>query len=398
MAEPGKRVKVLIVDDSAFMRKVLQSIISADPQMEVVGEARDGRDAVTKAEELKPDVITMDINMPHMDGLQATELIMSSNPRPIVIVSSESREGADITLKALELGAIDFVAKPSSGIDLDMNSVRDELSRKLKMASKVRVVRTAVRSKLQQEIASSAPRTEPAQKEAAAAASNHSGGNILGYKPAVRAADMVVPTPPAPKGGRYPVVVVASSTGGPATLMKFIPMFTRDFAGTVLIAQHMPGTFTSQFSQQLAEICQIKVKEAEHNEQANPGTIYICPGSHHLRLSGAGRIQLDDGPRIAGYRPCADVAMESAAAYAGPMTIGVVLTGMGNDGTRGAGAIKNAGGWVIAQDEATSVIFGMPSESIKAGVTDQVLPIEQIFAAIEKRVLYIYGAARVGAL
>src|SRR3954454_439399 len=162
MAEPGKRIRVLITDDSAFMRKVLQSILTADPNVEVIGEARDGREAVTLSEQLRPDVITMDINMPHMDGLQATEMIMSSNPRPIVIVSSESRDGADITLKALELGAIDFVAKPSSGIDLDMNTIREELVKKLRMSSKVRVVRTAARSKLAAEIASSAPRTEPA--------------------------------------------------------------------------------------------------------------------------------------------------------------------------------------------------------------------------------------------
>ena len=397
-----KRIRVLIVDDSAFMRKVLQSIISADPQLEVIGEARDGRDAVTKSEELKPDVITMDINMPHVDGLQATELIMSSNPRPIVIVSSESRDGADITLKALELGAIDFVAKPSSGIDLDMNSVREELGRKLRMASKVRVVRTAVRSKLQTEIATSAPRTEPAAQAAAnaAASANSMPAPSLNYKPAVPASAMVVPTPSPSRagGGKYPIVVIASSTGGPATLMRFIPMFARDFPGTVLVAQHMPGTFTGQFSQQLAEASKIKVKEAENGEMANPGIVYICPGSHHLRLTGAGRIALDDGPRIAGYRPCADVAMETGAAFGGPMTIGVVLTGMGNDGTRGSGAVKNAGGWVIAQDEATCVIFGMPSEAIKAGVVDQVLAIENIYAAIEKRVLYIYGAAKVGAL
>src|ERR671925_1870966 len=151
MAE--KRIRVLIVDDSAFMRKVLQSILTSDPQIEVVGEARDGRDAVAKAESLKPDVITMDINMPGMDGLQATEIIMSSNPRPILIVSSETREGAGTTLKALELGAIDFVAKPSSGVDLDMNTVRDEICRKVKMASKVRVVRTAAKTKLAQAIA-----------------------------------------------------------------------------------------------------------------------------------------------------------------------------------------------------------------------------------------------------
>src|SRR3954469_13958665 len=159
----GGKIRVLIVDDSAFMRKVLHSIIASDPNFEVIGEARDGRDAVAQAEQLRPDVITMDINMPHMDGLQATELIMSSQPRPIVIVSSESREGADTTLKALELGAIDFVAKPSGGIDLDMNTVREELCRKLKMAAKVRVVRTASKTKLAQEIASSAPRTEPSQ-------------------------------------------------------------------------------------------------------------------------------------------------------------------------------------------------------------------------------------------
>src|SRR5437588_198634 len=399
-----KRIRVLIVDDSAFMRKVLQSIISADPQLEVIGEARDGRDAVAKSEELKPDVITMDIHMPNVDGLQATERIRSSNPRPIVIVSSESRDGADITLKALELGAIDFVAKPSSGIDLDMNSVREELGRKLRMAAKVRVVRTAMRSKLQHDIAASAPRTEPAAQAAAAANANSNSGPSSGaafnYKPSVPASAMVVPAPVVTKasGGRYPIVVIASSTGGPATLMKFVPMFSRDFPGTVLIAQHMPGTFTGQFSQQLAEISKIKVKEAEHGEMANPGIVYICPGSHHLRITGAGRIALDDGPRISGYRPCADVAMETAAAYGGPMTIGVVLTGMGNDGTRGGGAVKNAGGWVIAQDEATCVIFGMPSEAIKAGVVDQVQPIENIYAAIEKRVLYIYGAAKVGAL
>src|SRR5437879_2706933 len=161
MADIAKRIRVLVVDDSAFMRKVLVSILSADPNMEVIGEARDGKEAVTQADALNPDVITMDINMPHMDGLQATEVIMSTKPRPIVIVSSESREGADTTLKALELGAIDFIAKPSSGIDLDMNSVREDLCKKLKMAAKVRVVRTASKSKLAQEISNSAPRTEP---------------------------------------------------------------------------------------------------------------------------------------------------------------------------------------------------------------------------------------------
>ena len=386
----GKRIRVLIVDDSAFMRKVLQAIIAADPQLEVCGEARDGRDAVTQNEVLKPDVITMDINMPHMDGLQATEVIMSSNPRPILIVSSESREGAEVTLKSLELGAIDFVAKPSGGIDLDMNSVKDELCRKLKMAAKVRVVRTATRSKVQQEVASSAPRVEPASRTFEQSL-QESRSNGAGAAPA--------PAPGSFKGsGKFPIVVVAASTGGPATLMRFIPDFPKDFPGAVVLVQHMPGSFTSQFSQQLGEVARIRVKEAEAGEIVVPGQLYICPGSHHMRISPTGRVSLDDGPRVGGYRPCADLTMESAADYFGPMTIGVILTGMGNDGSKGVQSVKNAGGHVIVQDESSAVIFGMPQEAIKTGAVDQTLAIEAMYSAIEKRVLYIFGAARVGAL
>ena len=377
MAAQGK-IRVLIADDSAFMRKVLHSILLAEPGFEVAGEARDGREAVSQSESLKPDVITMDINMPHLDGLQATEQIMSTNPRPIVVVSSESKEGAEITLKALQLGAIDFVAKPNSGVDLDMSSVRDELVRKLRVAAKVRVVRTASRTKVAHEVASSGPRTEP------------------GVTPAPKAESARAAAQPAKSNGKFPLVVIAASTGGPATLMKFLPAFPREFPGALLIVQHMPGTFTSQFSQQLSDACAIRVKEAEAGEILAPGTAYICPGSHHMRVSATGRITLDDGPRILGYRPCADVTLESTAEYAGPLSIGVVMTGMGNDGVRGAQAMKSAGGYIIAQDEATSVIFGMNAEAIRNGVVDQVLPIENIFAAIEKRVLKVHGA-KVGA-
>ncbi len=399
----GTRIRVLIVDDSAFMRKVLVSILSADPTVEVIGEARDGRDGVTKADQLKPDVITMDINMPHMDGLQATEAIMSQNPRPIVIVSSESREGADVTLKALELGAIDFVAKPSSGIDLDMNTVRDELVRKIKMASKVRVVRTAVRSKLGHEIASSAPRTEPANSmldkvQAEAAPPPMASPNLAPPRPIAQPISEPTPAIGSRPTAKFPIVVLAASTGGPATLMKFVPAFPKGFQGAVVLVQHMPATFTGQFAQQLQEVCGMKVKEAETGEMLQQGTFYVCPGSHHLRVSPAGRITLDDGPRINAYKPCADVTLETAAQFAGPMGIAAVLTGMGNDGASGAKAIKQYGGYVVAQDEATSVIFGMPAEAIKTGAVDQVLPIDNIYPAIEKRVLYIYGAAKVGAL
>jgi two-component system chemotaxis response regulator CheB len=373
MAAPvTKKFRVLIVDDSAFMRKVLETIFSADDQLQVVGHAKDGREAVALAESLKPDVITMDINMPHVDGLEATAEIMTTNPRPIVVVSSESREGADSTLRALELGAIEFVAKPTSGIDLDMQSVREELLRKVRMAAKVRVVRTA--SRVVSTIRNSPTAAHP--------------------KPA---ASFTAPGPSSGFDQRFPVVVVGASTGGPATVMRLAPGFTADFPAAVILVQHMPAAFTTQYTAQLAEFTSIRVKEAEANESLRPGTLYVCPGGQHLTISPTGRLQLDGkSGRINGYLPNIDVTMESVAAYAGPMGIGAILTGMGNDGANGCQAIKRAGGLVLAQDEATSVIFGMPCEAIKAGAVDEVLGIDDIYPAIEKRVIGISRIAPVG--
>lgn len=372
---------MLIVDDSTFMRKVLQSILATDPQIEVIGEARDGREAIAMNESLRPDVISMDIMMPHVDGLQATEQIMAHNPRPIVIVSSEAKEGAEATLRSLELGAIDFVPKPSSGIDLDMNSIRDEICRKLKVAARVRVVRNARNAGVEKArgTLANSPYVKAAPSNGngnGTQASTSSGGN----------------------GSRHPLVVMAASTGGPQTLMQLVPAIPREFPGSLILVQHMPGTFTTQFSKQLAEAAQVRVKEAEHGEELQPGTIYVCPGSHHLRVTGSGRIDLHEGERIDGYRPCANVTMESAAAFAGPMCVGVVLTGMGGDGAKGVQAVKANGGYVIAQDESTSVIFGMPAEAIKTGAVDQVLAMEAIPAAIEKRSMYLMGASKVGAV
>jgi len=377
---PAKKFRVLVVDDSAFMRKVLESIFNADDQLQVIGHAKDGREAIALAESLKPDVITMDLNMPHMDGLQATAHIMTTNPRPIVIVSSESKEGAASTLRALELGAIEFVTKPTGGIDLDMQSVKGDLLRKVRVAAKVRVVRTASRlaAQLQGPMhGSSKPASAPVARPAAATAAI----------PAVLPADM-----------RFPVVVLAASTGGPATVMRLAPGFTKDFPAAVILVQHMPAAFTTQYALQLAEFTGIRVKEAESNESIVPGTFYICPGGQHLRVSPTGRMQLDAVTgRIDGYLPNIDVTMESVAAFAGAMSIGAVLTGMGSDGARGARAIKNAGGYVLAQDEATSVIFGMPAEAIKSGSVDQVLGIDDIYSSIEKRVLALSRLAPVGA-
>ena len=361
---PEKKIRVLVADDSAFMCKVLKEIINSDAQLEVAGTARDGREAVALAESLRPDVITMDINMPHLDGLQATELIMSQHPRPVVIVSSESREGAASTLRALELGAIDFVPKPTNGIDLDMRNIREELTRKLKMAAKVRVVRTATMSKL----AAHAP-----VPLSSAASNNADRSAQLGSG----------------NGTKFPLVVIAASTGGPAAVMRVVAGLPKDLQAAVLLVLHMPAAFTSQFTIQLAEISRMPVNEAESHEAPQPGVIYLCPGANHLRISSTGKITLDGGPRIEGYRPCADVALESAAAFARPLTLAVVLTGMGNDASKGVQAVKAAGGHVIVQDEATSVIFGMPAEAIKTGSVDEILPLDQISAAIEKRIAKI---------
>src|SRR5579859_5704697 len=372
---PLKKFRVLVVDDSAFMRKVLESIFNADEQLVVIGHAKDGREAIALAESLKPDVITMDLNMPHLDGLQATAQIMTTNPRPIVVVSSESKEGASSTLRALELGAIDFVTKPSSGIDLDMQSVKDDLLRKVRIAAKVRVVRTASRL-------------------AAALQAPMNGGAAA--KPQPPAARPVAPAVVS-SDTRFPVVVLAASTGGPATVMRLAPGFTKDFPAAVILVQHMPAAFTTQYAAQLEEFTGIRVKEAETNEPVQPGTFYICPGGQHLRVTPSGRIQLDGSSgRINGYLPNIDATMESVAAYAGPMAIAAILTGMGNDGAAGAKAIKSAGGIVFAQDEATSVIFGMPAEAIKTGAVEQVLPIDDIYSAIEKRVLSLCRATPVG--
>jgi two-component system chemotaxis response regulator CheB len=371
-----KKFRVLVVDDSAFMRKVLESIFNSDEQLQVIGHAKDGREAIALSESLKPDVITMDINMPHVDGLQATAHIMTNNPRPIVVVSSETREGAFSALKALELGAIEFVTKPTSGIDLDMQSIKEDLVRKVRMAAKVRVVRTASRQ------------ASTIQSSVVAPPSAASHSEVPSSTPRISNVASEL---------RFPVVVLGASTGGPATVMRMAPGFTRDFPAAVFLVQHMPATFTTQYAVQLAEFTNIRVKEAKNGEPVQPGALYICPGGQHLRVSQTGRIQLDaTSGRIEGYLPNIDVTLESVSSFAGPMSIGVILTGMGSDGARGSRLIKSAGGIVLAQDEATSVIFGMPAEAIKTGAVEQVLGIDDLYPAIEKRVLSLSRALPVG--
>ena len=368
-----KKFRVLVVDDSAFMRKVLETIFNADPQLQVVGHAKDGREAVALAESLKPDVITMDINMPHVDGLQATAEIMTTNPRPIVVVSSESREGASSTLRALELGAIEFVAKPSSGIDLDMQSVREELLRKVRMAAKVRVVRTASR------IANTLRNAPPATAETAQA--SRLSQPVRSYP---------APTSNSGLDQRFPVVVLGASTGGPATVMRLAPGFTARFpsrrnsrSAHARGLHHAVHRAARRIHQHPRERSRAQRIAAPRRSLRLPRR---TPRPHHAHRP----MQLDaSSGRINGYLPNIDVTMESAASFAGAMSIGAILTGMGNDGTAGCLAIKRAGGFVLAQNEETCVIFGMPSEAIKAGAVNEILGIDDIYSAIEKRVIAI---------
>jgi two-component system chemotaxis response regulator CheB len=388
--DAGAKIRVLIAEDSTFMRRVLKLLLTSDPQIEVVGEARDGVETLLLCDALNPDVVTMDINMPRKSGLEATEQIMATRPRPIVIVSSEARDRAEPALRALELGAIDFVAKPANGVDLDMESIRDELLRKVKIAAKVRVVRNAVRR-------------PPMAMTVSVSASEASAETMLPRAHAVASVsarsvpDNGLQAMPSPAmAQRFPVIVLAASTGGPAALMNVLPQLPGSFPGAILLIQHMPASFTAQFSRQLAEACAIPVKEAEAGELMRVGTVYVCPGGNHLRVSPSGRLLLDEGPRINGHRPSADLALESVADYAGPMGIAVVLTGMGNDGAKGVQALKAAGGHVIAQDESTSVIFGMPSEAIRTGAVDEVRPLDVICNAIEQRVSLMFSMGVVG--
>jgi two-component system chemotaxis response regulator CheB len=278
------------------------------------------------------------------------------------------------------------VAKPTSAVDLDMSSVREELVRKLRTAAKVRVVRNLVR-KAPASVGSGISAAQVPETKIVAQMEEWWQGSTPAKVPAM-----------AVNGLRLPVAVLAASTGGPATLMKLLPQFRAGFPAALLVVQHMPGSFTAQFAEQLASVSHIPVKQAENGEELRAGHAYVCPGDCHLRVVAPGRIVLDDGPRIAGYRPNIDVTLESVALLAGGNAVAAILTGMGNDGARGAQAVQEYGGLVLAQDEATSVIFGMPFEAIRTGAVHQVLPLEQIAAAVTRRLTLPPGGARMASL
>ncbi len=331
---------VLVVDDSAFMRKLISEMVASSGEFRVIATARNGLDAVEKVHELSPDLVTLDIEMPQLDGIGALGYIMSEAPRPVVMLSGAATGDAnDLTIRALELGAVEFVRKPSGPISMDLDSVRDQLLTALRAARGVNLGGVEVLAR---------PRTPPSLP-----AIEHTGG-------ATR------------------VIVIAASTGGPRALAELVPSLPRPLGAAVLVVQHMPSGFTRSLAERLDAQSALAVREAAEGDVVQHDRVYIAPGGLHMRVAmvdGSPVVTLDDSPSIWGVRPSADPLFESVAAIFGERAVGVVLTGMGRDGAAGLRAIHDAGGIGLAQDAATSTIHGMPRAAVAAGGVDRVLPL-----------------------
>jgi two-component system chemotaxis response regulator CheB len=350
-----KKIKVLIVDDSSVVRQTLEGILSSDPQIEVIATAADPFIAADKIREQAPDVITLDVEMPRMDGITFLQKIMSQHPIPVVICSSLTGDGTDTTLKALEYGAVEIITKPRMGTKQFLEESMIRICDAVKAASVAHVKRHPLKS------------CEAVPKLTADA--------VLA-KPSSKA--MVQTT--------EKVVVVGASTGGTEALRVFLEALPPDAPGIVIV-QHMPENFTAAFARRLDTLCRVTVKEASDNDSVIRGQALIAPGNRHTLLKRSGAryyVEVKDGPLVCRHRPSVDVMFRSAARYAGKNAVGVIMTGMGDDGARGMSELKEAGAYNIAQDEETSVVFGMPNEAIKRGGVDRVLPLEKIAGEVIK--------------
>ena len=360
-------IKVVVIDDSAFMRKALSTMLSKDPEIEVVATARDGEEGLEMIRRHQPDVVTLDIEMPRMDGLTALRHIMMEMPRPVLMVSSLTSEGAEATLKAMELGAVDFIPKQLSKVSLDIVKIEDDLRAKVKLIARRRMSHLS-RSSLTSRVraASAAPAAQPASAGAAAAADRP--------ERATRAAR--------PGGSQTrDLVAIGVSTGGPPAVQKVLSYLPQDFPAGILIAQHMPAAFTGPFAKRLDSVCQITVKEAEDGERFQHGVAYVAPGGKHLRIDqkiSRIEVRVVEEPREALYKPSASVLFESVAAGVGRRGLGVVLTGMGSDGLDGMRVLKAKGGRALAQSDSTCVVYGMPKAIVDAGLADEIVDIDDM--------------------
>ena len=398
-------IRVLIADDSAFMRMVLSDMFKKQPDFEVVGTAVNGKDAVEKCKSLNPDLVTMDVNMPVMDGLQALEQIMSDCPTPVIMFSSLTRDGANATSKALSLGAVDFVSKVGGSIS-KVDTVEDEILSKARTAVGAKgIIRKAAAVPPPAPVPPPpAPQPEP-KSEPAAPTPPPEPKETPSAPPTMRRIQLplrgggaTAPPPPPPKrftpravpaartvssgGSSRKLVVLGCSTGGPKALQSVVPMLPRNLPCGVLIVQHMPPGFTKSLAERLNEISQISVKEAENHDIIEAGHVYIAPGNYHMTVSGGGReILLNQDPPIGTLRPAADVLFKSAAPLGGNI-VSVILTGMGSDGAVGMTEIKKTGGYVIAESEETAVVYGMPKAVVDRGLADEIKPLQAIAGAI----------------
>jgi len=337
-------VRVLVVDDSALMRKLIPQMLAADESIEVVGTAMDGHFCLRKIEELKPSVVTLDLEMPGMNGIDTLKEIMRREPVPVIVFSSHSTEGASVTMKALGLGAFDFVTKPK-----DASAHMAETAREL-----IAKVKAAAECKLKPRMLPGAP-----------------------------------PRPqkiPAASGAPTKVVGIGVSTGGPQALEFLLSQLPGDFPGTIVVVQHMPDGFTDMFARRLDEVCPLRVKEAQSGDVLQPGRALICPGSRHMRVKRLplGDIAvLNDEPRVNGHRPSADVLLLSVAEEFKTQAVGVLMTGMGDDGAEGLGAIRKEGGMTIAQSEDSCVVYGMPKAAIERGYVVRVVGLDVMGATLQ---------------
>ena len=348
------KIKVLVVDDSALVRQTLVSILESDPQIEIVGVAADPYIAVEKIKECIPDVITLDIEMPRMDGLTFLKKLMSQHPIPVVVISTLTEKGTDSALLALEYGAVEVLAKPKVNTKVLLEHSKIELCDKVKAAALANVKKRLFSAR-------SAIGGEVAPKLSADA--------VLSKRTAT---SMVQTT--------ETVIAIGSSTGGTEALKVLLEGFPSDCPGIVIV-QHMPEMFTKQFAQRLDSICKINVKEAENGDKVLRGHALLSPGGKHMLLKRSGAfyyVEIVDGPLVNRHRPSVDVLFRSVARYAGKNVVGAILTGMGDDGAKGMLEMKEAGAHTIAQDEASCVVFGMPKEAIKLGGADKILPLNEI--------------------
>jgi two-component system, chemotaxis family, protein-glutamate methylesterase/glutaminase len=349
MSKP--KIRVLIVDDSAVVRQTLTEVLSSDPEIEVIATAADPFVAAERISEEVPDVITLDIEMPRMDGLTFLQKIMTQHPIPVVICSSLAEEGAQSTFKALEYGAVEIIAKPRLGSKQFLEESRIILCQAVKAAASARL--RTVRP-------------------------------VRVIEPKLTADAILSPATHAMAETTEKIVAIGASTGGTEALKTLLETLPSDAPGIVIV-QHMPEVFTRAFANRLDGLCKITVKEAESNDTVLRGHALIAPGNHHLLLKRSGAryyVDLKEGPLVCRHRPSVDVLFRSAARYAGQNAVGVILTGMGDDGARGMLEMKQAGATTIAQDEATCVVFGMPNEAIKRGAVDEILPLEAVAGAI----------------